>query len=451
MKAKPAQSLERSLRRHLFWGLLVVLLMVLSLVHLGLQQLTKEFVAARLLQDAEGLLSALVLDADQRLQLDPTRVSDLYQRAYSGHYFAITTPSQVIRSRSLWDIDIAPFRNQTDSRGAPTPTLAHWDGPKDQQWLSLELRVEKQQQALRIWISEDISPLGAAQRRFELSLLALLAVAIALLLLLQKFIITREMSVFNDVQQSLKAMQGGAELVFPSAIPLEIAGLVTEIEHALRQSVKQLKRSRTAVGNLAHELKRPLQQLRWLAQQHPEASTDLLAVFEQLQGLVTRELRRAAIAGNPSPGQRFNPSADLPVIGQLLARQNPNGIDLQLHLPPGLMPFERDDMLELLGNLLDNAWRFAATLVVVSIAPRADGQGWECTVDDDGPGLSAADYQLLSQRGVSRDESGGEHHGLGLHICWAVVDSYGGQLSMRRSDLGGLQIHLSLPSQAQSD
>jgi len=327
--AKPGQSLERRLRSHLFWGLLLVLLLVLGLVHLGLQQLTKEFVSARLQHEAEGLLAALVLDADQQLQLDPTRLSDLYQRAYSGHYFAITTPDQLIRSRSLWDIDLAPFRKPSEN-GA-LPTVVHWDGPNQQEWLALELRVEKQQQRLQIWIAEDINPLKAAQRRFELSLLALIAVVIPLLLFLQKLIITREMAVFDVVQQSLKAMQSGADLAFPAVLPLEIVGLVNEIEHALHQSAKQLKRSRTAVGNLAHELKRPLQQLHWLAQQPPGPRPELLQVYEQLHAMVTRELRRAAIAGNPSPGQRFNPRADLPVIGQLLTRQNPSGIALQLN------------------------------------------------------------------------------------------------------------------------
>ena len=111
------------------------------------------------------------------------------------------------------------------------------------------------------------------------------------------------------------------------------------------------------------------------------------------------------------------------------------------------MPFDRDDMLELLGNLLDNAWRFATNTVSVTIAPLPDGQGWQCTVEDDGPGLSQADCQLLSQRGVSRDEAGSEHHGLGLHICRAVVDSYSGQLVMQTSALGGLQIRMTLPNQ----
>jgi len=64
-----------------------------------------------------------------------------------------------------------------------------------------------------------------------------------------------------------------------------------------------------------------------------------------------------------------------------------------------------------------------------------------------GPGLSQADCQLLSQRGVSRDEAGSEHHGLGLHICRAVVDSYSGQLVMQTSALGGLQIRMTLPNQ----
>ncbi|EAR08292.1 ATP-binding protein, partial [Reinekea blandensis] len=260
----------------------------------------------------------------------------------------------------------------------------------------------------------------------------------------QKSIINRNFSIFAGIHRALKAMHEGDELRFPTEVPAEVADLVWEIEQTLQRSAKQLQRSRTAIGNLAHELKRPLQNLRWLSEHHHgEHSAELKLLYDQLQTLVIRELRRASISGTPTPGKRFQPNVDLPVLKTLLNRQHSRNVSLTLNVPDGAMPYDRDDMLELIGNLLDNAWRFAHTDIRLSIIQSSDQ--WILTVEDDGPGLAKDEYDVLSQRGVTRDESGSDHQGLGLHICQEVVASYSGRWSFQRSTLGGLAVRVELP------
>ena len=439
--ATSVNSLENKLQRQLFLGLSVVLILVLVILHLSVQQLTTRFVASRLQHDAESLVAALQPSNSGDWQMDTTRLASIYERPFSGHYYRVQIGQTSIRSRSLWDLPL-PQDLTAPAQGHRT---GHLDGPDGQEWITLSQSFQRSGQSLQVWIAEDLRPLRTLQLRFELGVSLLVASSIPVLLYLQKLIIARQFGVFDELHAALRAIHEGRALKFPEDLPVEVADLVAEIERTLLRSATQLQRSRTAVGNLAHELKRPLHSLRWLAEHHEQVpKQELLPLYQQLQNLVTRELRRAAISGSPSPGKRFHPKEDLPVLETLLRRQYSKEIALSLELPDGSLPYDRDDMLELIGNLLDNAWRFARTRVTLHIH-RQEDNNVALTIEDDGPGLTNEDCQLLSQRGVSRDEACDQHQGLGLHICQAVVDSYGGTMTLQ-TERAGLKICVTLPA-----
>lgn len=438
-----SSSLQHQLARQLLFGLLAMLLFLMSLIHFSVSQLTHAFVQSRLEHDIDSLVVALDVDVSGQWQIDDARLSEVYQRPYSGHYFLVQADSFSLHSRSLWDITLPELSNNLDPGN---PTVGHLDGPKDQEWLTVTTRISKNKQPITIWIAEDIRPLQQLQLRFEFGILLVFVVVIPLLLWLQRKIIARNFQVFTGIQRSLEAVHQGHALQFSKQVPTEVADLVSEIERALTRASEQLKRSRTSVGNLAHELKRPLQNLRWYAEQSsPVNPSELMALYEQLQNLVTRELRRAAISGAPIPGKRFNPSDDISALASVLQRQYSTPISLQTILPNETLPFDRDDMLELIGNLLDNAWRFATREVLLAI--EVVESAWIIRIEDDGPGMSAAQAQTLIARGVTRDEADQDHQGLGLHICQAVIESYGGHWQLKRSNKGGLKVEISLPKQ----
>lgn len=168
---------------------------------------------------------------------------------------------------------------------------------------------------------------------------------------------------------------------------------------------------------------------------------------EQIRRLTERELRRSRLSGGGSPGQQFDAAVEMPPLIQALQRLHEGkNLDIQTqNLPDGSLPLDREDMLELLGNLLDNACKWAERKVRVSIE-QVDGV--EIHVEDDGPGVNEALLQQLTERGVRIDEqiSG---HGLGLAIVKEVTQLYGGRLEFDRSPLmGGLRVRVRLPLSA---
>nr|WP_304622148.1 ATP-binding protein [Pantoea sp. Tr-811] len=119
------------------------------------------------------------------------------------------------------------------------------------------------------------------------------------------------------------------------------------------------------------------------------------------------------------------------------------GLSLTREVPPGLhLPWDREDVLELLGNLLDNACKWAYSEVHLGVAPMADG--YQLWVDDDGPGIPEGQRLQVLERGQRLDEQV-DGHGLGLGIVRDIVEAWGGQLALLESPLGGLRVSIALP------
>lgn len=436
-------SLERTLRLRLLLVLVLVFAVLLALLHIAVTTLTHDFVRSRLQHDGESLISGLSRDtAEQPWQLQERALPGVYQRAQSGHYFIVRSQQQVLRSRSLWDLEVSvPLLTPGEGESLEMAPL------KGQYWLVWQQGFRKGGTDFTLWIAEDISPLRAIQQRFELYLLGLVMLTIPILLLWQGLILRRGFAQLEPLRQALAEQRAGHVANLPDRVPQEVRPLVNAINQQLSRSAEQIQRSRVSLGNLAHELKRPLQQLRWMAEQcsDDKLRSELEGLHDSLFRRIDAELRRARIAGTPMPGQRCNPREEVPHLVQLLDRISARSIRFSSELPDGSIPYDRDDILELLGNLLDNAWRHAHSRVRLTI--RQQLGFWTLRVDDDGAGVSEEDLALLSVRGTRLDEQidGGKGHGLGLSICLAVAQSYGGRLEFSRSALGGMAVNVVLP------
>ncbi|GAA0685152.1 sensor histidine kinase [Marinobacterium maritimum] len=421
---------------------MVVLLLLLAVVHISVTRLTQSFVVSRLDDEAENLIAALERTAEGAWRLNTEGLGQAYRRVHSGHYYMLVSEAGIYRSRSLWDVEprITPQQpgELTVSLLAPVA---------DQHWLVVEQGFVKQGQEFTLWLAEDIAQLRHDQRHFELTLLLLLGLSVPVLLLLQRRVLHRGFARLEPLRRALAQQQAGEAVEFPCDVPDEVAPLVASITQLLHQSGQQISRSRMALGNLAHELKRPLQQLQWMAEQHPdrEQGEQLMQLYRELLQRVERELRRARIAGAPGPGRRFVPREEVPHLIQLLARIGRNDLAFNADLPNDAIPFDRDDMLELLGNLLDNAWRHAKSRVQLSIvAPALDDGNWCLSVADDGRGVADENLQRLAARGVRIDETSGEGSGLGLSICRSIAESYNGRLEFDHAEAGGLCVRVLL-------
>lgn len=206
----------------------------------------------------------------------------------------------------------------------------------------------------------------------------------------------------------------------------------------MNQLGQRVQRSRNALGNLAHEMKRPLQGLQsYLDSLAPDQRREGSKVLADLHHIIERELKRTKIVGLSTPGRFTVLNDDLPPLIQVMQRIYPERqIDSQFDKTL-VMPFDRDDLLELLGNLLDNACKHAHRQIQLCIKQtNTSNQAYQINVSDDGEGVSDSDLAVITERGIRLDESI-QGHGLGLSICKDIVESYQGNLALRIQYLAG--------------
>ncbi|WP_300244911.1 sensor histidine kinase [Pseudomonas sp.] len=434
----------RSIQRRLSLGLITVMLVVglvlaqtsLWLFEVGLQR----YLEAGLQEDSESLLLALVR-GPQGLQLDERRLSPAYQRPFSGHYFRIDFADVHWRSRSLWDQELP----QLQRAGLQSDLQL---GPEGQQLLVLRSDYKRLGQSISISVAQDYTPVRESFQRMRQVGLGLGLAGLLLILLLQRITVRRALRPLETAREQIAQLQQGQRSQLDAQVPVELEPLVAQINHLLAHTEDSLNRSRNALGNLGHALKTPLAVLLSLAsgpklEGHPEVRRVLLEQLQQVQQRLNRELNRARLAGDALPGVLFECDAELPGLLATLNMIHGEHLDLSYQAPPGLrLPWDREDLLELLGNLLDNACKWADAQVRLSVEERP--QGFCLRVEDDGPGIPEARRNEVFSRGARLDEQT-DGHGLGLGIVRDIVDACGGTLSLGGSEWGGLRVEVELP------
>ena len=429
-------SLERSLNRTL-GTLVLVSLVVISLAGTWIgRQAMEQFVASRLAHDAEALIATLDPETGQLGRSLPP----VYNQPLSGHYFVIRgTGSGPVRSRSLWDADLETI---DAAPGESKATFA--DGPQGQTLFVWHAGYLLHGQRINVSMAEDIAPLLLALKRFLVAALIAAFAAAALMYWLQKRILRRGFEQIDAVREDVRRLSHGESGELGSDVPEEVKPLVAEFNALITAWRGHLQRSRNAMGNLAHALKSPLQVLL----QHGNDSHDetITTQSERMRQIIDRELRQARLAGNAHAGQRFNPETDVPDLVELLSslyRDKALVIDTEIDAP-GRVSLDQEDMLELLGNLLDNAAKWASRHIMVTVTTKGE-ESFRITVEDDGPGTDPAISRELPARGARFDEAT-PGYGLGLSIVCDIVELYGGQAIFGRSDrLGGFCASVVLP------
>ncbi|HEB96868.1 MAG TPA: HAMP domain-containing histidine kinase [Sedimenticola thiotaurini] len=443
----------RSLERRLQLGLSIALVLLMGAIWLiggqALSRMTESFVASRLEHDAEAVLAAMVFRADGN-EVQWRRISQLYAQPLSGHYYVIRfRDGTLLRSRSLWDQDLEIPRLEPGGR-----RLELVAGPAGQPVLLLARGYRKQGHRFTLAVAEDMTPVHLERDRFSGWFALLAAGGLVALLLVQSLVVRRSFRPLQRIGDDVRRLEQGEVTALSEEVPAEVLPLVRELNRLLRQLARRLERSRNALGNLAHALKGPL---NLLAQYFDDAPPDAgreqrLAArqVERIRQLMERELKRARLAGSGLSGRRFDAAAEMPDLVEVLQQvHRPRRLVVDCRVEPAVRPFgDREDMLELLGNLLDNACKWAAGRVRCRIS---GGRRIHIRVEDDGTGLRDADIDYLTRRGTRLDEEV-EGHGLGLAIVGDIVKLYGGRMRFSRSDeLGGLRVEIELPGEGETE
>jgi signal transduction histidine kinase len=434
----------KSIQRRLSLGLASVLIVVgLILAQSSLwlfDHSLRRYLREDLKDETRTLLVALVR-GQNGVQLDERRLDPTFQRPFSGHYFRIDFADETWRSRSLWDRDL------------PKPSQAGLqdglgDGPRGQLLLVYRGDYQRFGQRFSISVAQDYTPILESFRRLQWLGLALGGAALLLILLAQRYTVRSALRPLERVREQIAQLQQGRRTELDSQVPQELEPLVAQVNHLLSHTEDTLKRSRNALGNLGHALKTPLAVLVSLSEREelrdqPELQATLREQLAQIRQRLERELGRARLAGEALPGAHFDCAAELPGLFSTLGMIHSHGLRLDWQAEPGLcLPWDREDLLELLGNLLDNACKWADAEVHLSLMQ--EGEGYRLWVDDDGPGIAAERREAVLGRGTRLDEQVAGH-GLGLGIVRDMVEAWGGSLSLEDSPLGGLRVAISLP------
>jgi signal transduction histidine kinase len=274
----------------------------------------------------------------------------------------------------------------------------------------------------------------------------------ALLLLLVGLIqVSRGVSPIAQLRHRVSAIRGGDTKRVDGKFPSEVQPLVDDLNTMLEARDRVVERAQAKAGDLAHGLKTPLAVLLKEADAAERAGhVDVAAAIRQQVDRMQRQMdyhlahARAAASG-VAPGTR-TPVADAAEgLARTLRRLHADRmIEITVDVPAGhTAATERIDLEEMLGNLMDNACKWAASKVTVST--RLDGSFLVCTVDDDGPGVEEALLESVLQRGVRADETA-PGSGFGLAIVRDLSEVYGGTIVLSHAPIGGLRAELRLPA-----
>lgn len=412
----------------------------------------------RLIADMENLIAAAEPAPNGALMMMNTIADQRYDTAFSGWYWQVTPETdsgERLASRSLWD-------KALEAPGAATGgalARGYTQGPEAQELRYVVRRISfpdmaalangdesAQPKTYFFAVAADRAKGQAEAANFDATLvwsLGALGLFLTLATLLQVRVGLRPLAA---VRAGLKAIRTGKAQRLEGGYPAEIAPLAAEVNQLLSHNAEVVQRARTHVGNLAHGLKTPLSVLTNEASLSKGPLPD--TVMKQaavMRRQVDHYLARARAAASAEViGVRTEAA---PVIADLARTMDKiygrKGVEYEADVPQGLaFRGERQDFEEVIGNLMDNAGKWAATQVRVSA--RAEGDKLAVVVEDDGPGLTDDEQVRVLEKRERLDETV-PGSGLGLGIVRDIADLYGGALELGRSELGGLAATLRLP------
>ncbi|WP_417478564.1 sensor histidine kinase [Maricaulis sp.] len=414
----------------------------------------------RLTSIVGALVAAAETDAEGAVALARRPSDPAYGRVFSGRYWQIVDTAQsgedsiLIVSRSLWDETLAAsqgLRNRAQaSPGQIVTGRAKGPAGEPLRVVAQAVLLPDREGVVIMMAGEDRRPADRDVRNFAITSAVLLlgfAAAIAAGVFFQVRI---GLAPVLRMRNSVADVREGRSERVDGQFPTELQPLADELNAMLDHSRELVERSRTHVGNLAHALKTPIAVLTNEAREAGDDFGDLVGRQTAIMAeQVDHHLRRARAAAHAKAiGARTEVGSTVSDLARTLTKiYARRGITIDTALADGLyFRGERQDLEEMVGNLMDNAGKWAESRVLVT-ARQGDERTLELLIEDDGPGLDAAGCESALQRGVRLDEKA-PGSGLGLAIVSDLAKAYDGEVILSRSSLCGLCVRLVLPATA---
>lgn len=422
----------------------------------GLERLFERHVERRAVEelrtDLHALLAGLQIDGDGELTLAKSPSDQRYAQPFSGLYWQIMHNNQIVeKSRSLWDEHLSLPDDIIPAGGYHVHSI---DGPKSRELLAVEraISVKRGQQTFtyRSTVALDSNQLSAAVRAFRFDMVLGLGVLGMALLAAFWAALGVGLAPLDRLRQALGLLRSGKTHRLAGAYPSEVRPLVNDLNELLEQQEAMIDRAKARAGNLAHGLKTPLTAISAMADELDW--TDRQAVAQELRAHVStmqRHLEHELALARSAHRRVSAPPILLREFVDRLVRtmqRLPRGNELNwvTEIDDSLsLRIDETTLGEIVGNVLDNARKWARANVQVSAALRDD---WiELVVSDDGPGVPQSQKESIIDRGERLDQNQ-PGSGLGLSIVADIVGQLGGSIVLNEAPLGGLSVRVRLPT-----
>src|SRR5215470_10800802 len=385
----------------------------------------------------------------------------LFELPLSGWYWQVTrldqTKPELRSSRSLWDAAL-PHLQEVGAAASGSTRQGYVHGPADQRLRMVERTIDLGEDGrFVVAVAGDAAEIEEELRGFDEALLVTFGVLAVVLLFTTMFQVRFGLAPLMRISQGLAAIRSGTAERLQGRFPEEIAPLARETNALIDANRDIVQRARTHVGNLAHALKTPLSVM--MNEARARSDDPLAAKVREQIGImrdqVSRHLERARLAARLTVVGTVTEVA--PVVTALARTMekihHDRGVAIDVEAPAAARFLgERQDLEEMVGNLVDNACKWAHSRVTVEVLPdrlkSATGKPLvRLLIDDDGPGLTAAEREEVQSapRGRRLDETK-PGSGLGLSIVLELAHLYGGELALGTAPIGGLRAELVLPA-----
>jgi signal transduction histidine kinase len=433
----------------------VAILIALTLAGSGMVFLFERHVARTIASGLDvhlkQLLAGIDVDSEGELVLTQPPVDPRFDKPLSGRYWQVGDDrGRLLRSRSLWD---TTMMLPTDQLALGETHQHKMPGPEGTRLLVVEravhLTVGDREETVRVTVGTDLAQVSTATSAFSKDLVIALGLLASALVVATSIQIGLGLRPLDALRRGVAEIRAGYSRHLPLAAPSEVQPLVEEVNALIDAQEREIERSRSRAADLAHGLKTPLAALAADAARLHERgehaiAQDIEAVGETMSRHVDRELARVRVRGRLLHAAA--PATELAtLVRSLIATlaRTPEGAraTFEVRIADNVhVPFDRTDLAEVLGNLLENAVRYARQRVCISVSE--DFPGPPIIVEDDGQGIGSALLPHVLERGTRLDERG-KGAGLGFAIVQDVLDAYGWQLDLSASKLGGLKVTIS--------
>lgn len=436
----------QSLRLRLLVAAVLAIAFILLLVASGLSRIFSNYVADRYRADMSAIIDQLA--ANVEFEGGKARMTDepgdpRFNLPGSGLYWQVTADKgDVFRSRSLWDIELpqdalldGPYGFKLGEGPDGAPLLV--------QMREVDLETPEGNRPLILLAAFDQQQIDNAISEYHGATLIMLVLTAAVLLAAAFLQIGIGLAPLSRLQNGLSLIRSGRTDQLPEGGPTELRPLVSELNGLLKERETAVERARARASDLAHGLKTPLTVLLQLADGLPDRERDMIRQqVDLIRQRADRQLQSARL-GVEQMAQTNLASLTGKLISVLAPVTAARDVAWQVDVDEQMtVDMDPADLAEALGNVLDNATRYATSMIKVTARREADAINLD--VEDDGPGVDNAAFAAIAARGVHLVEDEGT--GLGLAITADILSAYGGAIAFSNASTGGLKVSLSLPA-----